>query len=161
MTPKQSQVAFLSWLKQSSPTVYQRAVKRGISRTTLSGLGDDLTSDITLDDTAGSAIGSSIDTSSADDAINAAVSSTSSTSDWSDIFSGIANAVTQIAPAIVTSQAQSQLITLNAQRAAAGLPPLTSTALTTGTGLSSISPTMIMVILALGGGLLLLSKKGK
>jgi hypothetical protein len=156
MSTKQTQLAYLHWLKQTSPATYQRAVKRALSAQGLGALGDDLIESVGIGDASLSAA----DIGDASTAI-ANASATVDDSSWSNLFSNIVNAVSSIAPTVVSTQAQLATINLNAQRAAAGLPPVGSSALTTGVGLSSISPTMIMIIVALGGGLLLLSKKGK
>lgn len=137
-----SQVAFLKWVGKNHPDVLRAAMQKVQRKTSLGGLGDDLTSDITFDPDSIS-VSDGIDYSTAG-ASNP--SGSSSSTDWSGIISAVASAVPTVATSIVQTQAQLQTIQLNAQRAANGLPPLGSSSLLTGQGLSSASLPMILLL---------------
>lgn len=146
-----SQVAFLQWVRANHPQVLAAAVAKVQRKTSLGGLGDDLLSDISFDS----------DTVSAADNIDFSNSSTaaapSSSTDWSGIIGAVAAAVPTVASSIVQTQAQLSTIQLNAQRAAQGLPPIGSTSLLTGQGLTGSTGMLLMLglglvaVLAMGG----------
>jgi len=148
----QAQVAFVKWVQQVHPTVYRAAVSRVARKNSLGGLGDDLTSDIVFDP------GTVNVSASTTAALNAATSDISGNS-WSDIINSLAGAITTVAPQIVQTKAQLSTIQINAQRAANGQRPITSTSLFTGQGLTSNSGLMIGLAVLIGGGLLLASGK--
>lgn len=154
MNPKQSQLAYLNWLKRESPGTYLQAVRRAMSAQGLGSLGDDLIASVGMSDASFSAA----DIGDASQAIGNA-SGSLDTSSWGSLFSNIANAVSQIAPTIVQSKAQLATIQLNAQRAAAGQSLIGANSLFTGQGMSSISPTMMLLGVAVLGGVLILSSK--
>lgn len=136
-----AQIAFLQWVKKNHPQVLNAAVQRVQRKVSFGGLGDDLTSDITFDP------GSLSVSDDASGALSQSVSNNPSyDTDWSGIISSVANAIPQVATTYVQTQAQLQTIQLNAQRAAQGLPPLNSSSLLTGQGLSSASLPMILLL---------------
>jgi hypothetical protein len=148
-----SNLAYLKWLRQAQPAVYKAAVTRVARASHLGGLGDDLLSDISFDP---DSVSLSDTTTAAVD--NAVTSSSSDGSSASDIIDSLASAVSTVAPAIVTTQAQLATIQLNAQRAAAGLPPIGSTSLLTGQGLTG--STGVLLLLGLGLVAMMASEKG-
>lgn len=148
-----SKAVFLKWVRQNHPPVYAAAVRKAVQKNTLGGLGDDLISDVSVD-TSSYQVPDSVN-----NAIDAASTSSSSASDWSGLLDSIAGAVTTVAPAIVQTQAQLATIQTNQQRAAAGLPPIGSTSLLTGSGLSSTSGLVLAGIAGVGLILLLSMKK--
>jgi len=148
MTPN---FAFVQWVKANHRPVYEAALKRVAQRNRLGGLGDDLLTDVSYDPSSANV---PTDVTASLDSIAASNSNSAS-----DIIDSIAGAVTSIAPAIVQTQAQLSTIQINAQRAAQGLPPLGSTSLLTGQGLSAVSPMVLLIGAAVVGGILLM--KGK
>jgi hypothetical protein len=142
---------FVKYIKDQHPRVFAVAIKRARTRSALGGLGDDLTGDISVDTSA-----ISIDPS-VSAAVDQAAADQTSSSDWSGLIDSIANAVTTVAPSVVQTQAQLATIQLNQQRAAAGLSPVGSTSLLTGTGLTG--STGLILLAVLGGGALLLASR--
>lgn len=124
-----STVEFVKWTQQHHPDLYRAAVARVVRKSSLGGLGDDLTSDIVFDP------GSVNISDSASSAINAAASGATSGNSWSDIINSIAGAIGTVAPQIVQTKAQLSTIQINQQRAAQGLSPIGSASLLTGQGL--------------------------
>jgi hypothetical protein len=151
MNPKQT---YLAWVRTAYPSLYWRAVTRTFSpQSGMSGLGDDLTDSITVDP---SSVSTSITLPGVDqqtiDAINAANSTTQSntSTDW---FGQLANAITSIAPTVIQTQAAENLLQINSQRAAQGLPPLTANGVpVTGSMLSPTSASVAQMEAALAGG---------
>jgi len=152
-TPQQ--LAFVKWVKQTQPLVYQAAIAKVANKSRLGGLGDNLASDISFDY---SDIGLSNEDQSA---IDSAVSS-SSTSSWGDgissVIDSLSSAISSVAPAIVNTKAGLSAIQINQQRAAAGLPLITGASLVTGSTLASGDGLLIIggigllaVLLAMGG----------
>jgi hypothetical protein len=148
-----STVEFVKWTQQHHPDVYRAAVSRVIRKSSLGGLGDNLTSDLVFDP------GSVNVSDSANSAINAAASGATSGNSWSDIINSIAGAIGTVAPQIVQTKAQLSTIQINQQRAAQGYPPIGSASLLTGQGLGGNTGLMIGMAVLLGGGLLLMSGK--
>jgi hypothetical protein len=149
-----AQKLFLQTVRAQHPALYQRAIARVVAPSGLGGLGDDLTQDIDIGDPTAS-IGISDDVTNS---VNNAVDSSSTDDSTASVISALASAAATIAPAVVTTQAQLATIQLNAQRAAAGLAPLGSSAsLLTGAGLTG--STGLILLLAVGAGVLLLGRK--
>lgn len=147
------QAQFIAWTKKYHPQVYAAAVQKVQRKVSLGGLGDDLTSDISFDP---GSVSASDDIQFDTSGTNAPSSST----DWSGIIGAVATAIPTVAQSVVQTQAQLQTIQLNAQRAAQGLPPLGSTSLLTGQGISSISPTTLLLVLGIGAFALMAGKSG-
>lgn len=134
---------FVRWVRSNHRPVYDAAVRRVSRKTSLGGLGDDLTSDVSFDP------GSISVSDSASSAIDNAVSSGSSSSgSWSSLLDSLSSAITTVAPTIVQTDAQIQLINANAARAAHNLSPLGAGSLFGTGGMSSST-------LLIGGGVLL------
>lgn len=148
------QAQFLKQIKDQHPRVFAAAVRKVQMKRAFAGLGDDLTSDLTVDPS----------TISIDPTVSAAVDQAASSGDtsdaWSGFFSAISDAVSNVAPTLVQSQAQLAAIKANQQRVAAGYAPnVTASSLMTGVGSALTSGSGIMIM---GVGLLaviLLAKK--
>lgn len=111
---------FLGWVRTTHPQVYARAMRLMFApHTALSGLGDDLTSTIDVGSNAG------LSDSESQSLAQAASDTAAQGNSWADIFTGVANTITAVAPAIVQTEAQQNLLQINTQRAQQGLPPLT------------------------------------
>lgn len=149
MNPKQT---YLAWVRSTHPSLYWRAVANVFSsRSGMGGLGDDLTDSISPDFsvvTTPSDIGL---TQEASDAINAATitAQTQTNTDW---FGQLANAITQLAPTVVNTQAAENLLAINSQRARQGLPLYTQNGqLVTSQMLSPTSSSVAAMEAALSG----------
>jgi hypothetical protein len=150
---------FVRWVKQQHPAVYRAALAKVASQSRLGGLGSNLADDLTFDP-------GSIDVGTSEQAsIDSAVSSPtadSSSSDWGSSISSVVNslssAISNVAPAIVTTDAQLKAININAQRAQTGQPLITGASLLTGSTLASGDGIVIIGGIALLA--LLLSKGG-
>lgn len=159
MNPKQT---YLALVRTQYPKLYYAALQRVFSnRANLGGLGDDLTASITPDLVSVDDLTSDLDTgvsSDVSDSINAAYNATQSPASTTqgggtDYFSALANAITSIAPAVVQTQAAENLLSINTQRAAQGLAPLTSNGqIVTSSMLSPTSATVAQMEAALAGG---------
>jgi hypothetical protein len=150
-------LSYLRWLKQNHPQVLKAAITKVQRKSALGGLGDDLTSDISFDP---STVSVSDDISSAiDTATTNPTSAPATSTDWSGIIGAVAAAAPAVATSVVQTQAQLATIQVNAQRAAAGLPPLGSTSLLTGQGLAANSGTLLL-LLGVGAVALLAGKGG-
>lgn len=127
---------FLGWVRTNYPSVYAKALTQTFGyagRPGLGGLGDDLTDSITAPDDDITLQDVSFDPNSvgAPTDVNSAVSSAASTvqssgSSWSDFFNSLATNISSVGNAVLTTQAQANLLQINTQRAQQGLPPLTS-----------------------------------
>lgn len=143
-----SKQTYLAWVRTQHPRLYYAALRRvfGGPAAGLSGLGDDLLSAV---DTGTIDTGVSSDVT---DAVNAAANAAQSNSgtDW---FGQLADAITQIAPTVVQTQAQQNLLAINTQRAKAGLPLYSSNGqVVTGSMLAPTSQTVQQMEAALSGG---------
>ncbi len=141
---------YLGWLRTYAPVVYTRALKLAANpNANLAGLGDDLTSglqSVTVD--TGDSTISDADAAAISDAV------TSSGSSWSDFFDSLASAVGTVAPAIVQTQAQENLLAVNTQRAQQGLPPLTANGVpVTANALAPTSASLAALEASMSGGL--------
>lgn len=163
MTPKQT---YLAWVRTTQPQVYFKAIQAvfGKKNGSLGGLGDDLTDSITfspdltstdnLTDISDVTDPTSDVTNAVNNAYNATQSSASTTNGGStDFFTGLANAITAVAPTVVQTQAAENLLAINTARAQQGLPPLTANGVpVTGSMLSPTSATIAQMEAALGAG---------
>ena len=157
-----SKQTYLALVRTQYPRLYYAALQRVFGGNSgMGGLGDDLTASISPDLTSTEDLTASLDTSVSSDvsnsintAYNAAVSPDSSTQGGStDYFGQIANAITQIAPTVVQTQAAESLLQINTARAQAGLPLYTSQGqVVTGSMLSPTSASIAQMEAALAGG---------
>lgn len=127
MHPKQ---LYLAWVRSEFPLVYTGALTRVLSpKAGLSGLGDDLTasiltpSDIQSTTVTGSDISDQLspDVSAAIDQAN---QTPSSSSGWGDFFNNLSSAISNVGGAVIQTQAQSNLLQINTQRAQQNIGPL-------------------------------------
>lgn len=143
-----SKQLYLGWVRTNHPKLYYAAIRRvfGGSASGLSGLGDDLVSSI---DTG------SVDTSISGDVTNAinsaaATAQSDTSTNW---FGQLADAITSIAPTVVQTEAQQNLLAINTQRARMGLPLYASNgSVVTGSQLAPTSQTVQQMEAALAGG---------
>jgi hypothetical protein len=157
MNPKQT---YLALVRTQYPRLYYAALQRVFSpRSNLGGLGDDLTATITPDLVSSDDLSADVPDISSDvtDSINAAYNASQSASSTTqggstDYFSAIANAISSLAPTVVQTQAAENLLNINTQRAAQGLPPLTANGqIVTSSMLSPTSATLAQMEAALSG----------
>lgn len=144
---------YLGWLRTTAPLVYARALRTATNpNANLAGLGDDLTSplqSVTVD--TGDSSLSATDIQAISDAGGS--SDTGSGNSWADFFSSVANAVGTIAPAVVQTQAQQNLLAINTQRARQGLAPLTASGVpVTANMLAPTSATLASIEASMAGG---------
>jgi hypothetical protein len=145
-----SKQLYLGWVRTTQPKLYYAALQRVFRGHSagLSGLGDDLTSSIDP------GIGT-VDTSVSSDVSNAvnsaaAAAQSDSSTDW---FGQLANAITSIAPTVVQTEAQQNLLAINTQRAKLGLPLYSSNGtVVTGSQLAPTSQSIAQMEAALAGG---------
>lgn len=143
-----SKQLYLGWVRTNHPQLYYAAIRRvfGGPAAGLSGLGDDLLSSI---DTG------SVDTSISSDVTNAvnsaaATAQSDTSTDW---FGQLADAITQIAPSVVQTEAQQNLLAINTQRAKLGLPLYSSNGqVVSGSMLAPTSASVQQMEAALTGG---------
>lgn len=145
---------YLAWVRTNHPQVYGQALHVALSpRSGMGGLGDDLTDSLT-----GTGVDFSTTVTGLSDADAASLAasadqSTAQGSSWGDLFNSIANAVTTVAPVIVQTQAQQNLLQINTQRARQGLPPLTANGVpVSASQLAPANPTMARLESSLSGG---------
>lgn len=156
---------YLGWVRTYYPKAYGAALVQTFGKGRgLMGLGDDLIAPIanfspdltsTADLTSSvSDVGVTSDVSDAiNNAYNATVASPASSSSSGDWFSSLANAISSVAPAVVQTQAAENLLQINTQRAAQGLPPLTANGVpVTSSMLSPTNATVAQLEAALAGG---------
>lgn len=163
-----SKQTYLALVRTQHPKLYYAALQRVFGgKSGMGGLGDDLTDSInsagwspdliTVDNTS---VSSDV-TDAVNAAYNASVSPSSTiqggSTDW---FGQLANAITQIAPTVVQTQAAENLLAINTQRARLNLPLYTSQGqIVTGSMLSPTSASIAQMEASLsgsGGTLLLL-----
>lgn len=160
MNPKQT---YLALVRTQYPVLYYRALKSVFGKSAgLGSLGDDLTDSISAPDlvstedlTSGLYTGIDSDTSNAiNSAYNATQASSSTTQGGStDWFGSLANAISSIAPTVIQTQAAENLLQINTQRAAQGLPPLTQNGYpVTSSMLSPTNASLQQMEAALAGG---------
>lgn len=127
-----SRQLYLAWVRSTFPTVYTGALTRVLSpKAGLSGLGDDLTASILTpaDIQSTTVTGSDISDQLSPDvsvAIDQANQTGASSSAWGDFFNNLSSAISSVGSAVIQTQAQSNLLQINTQRAqqVPPLPPL-------------------------------------
>jgi hypothetical protein len=152
---------FLAWMRTAAPTHYMQVLRKVTGKTkSLGGLGDDLTDSFITPDVQSSLDQTLIDPSTMNIVAQSDTSPTTGSDWWSSLITGVTNVAQTALPALIYSQAgkatgtSPALIALNAQRAQAGLPPVTATgAVVTANQLAPASPSLLAMEQKLAGGM--------